>query len=139
MAFRRGRPFDPCMYMDDGSGGVYVPAEWERGLMRVDLVGTAAILINRKVFERLPRPWFAFDYAGAESQQYPGEDIWFCRACQRAGIPIWVDTTSVSSHLFESWIDEQTFRTYLAAEEAKPGWSGMLDIDNGTGAAAHQK
>lgn len=127
LAFRRGRPFDPCMYMEsnDGTGRVYVPAEWEPGLLRVDLVGTAAILISRRVFERLPRPWFAFDYSGADKQQYPGEDIWFSRLCQRTGIPIYVDTTTVSPHLMESWINEQTFRTYLEAEQAGPGWAGM--------------
>lgn len=129
LAFRRGRPFDPCMYMeaDDGSG-VFVPSEWARGLVPVDLVGTAAILISRKVFERLPRPWFAYDYSGAAQGWWPGEDIWFCRACKAAGIQIYVDTTTVSPHMFESWVDEQTFRTYLAAEQAKPGWSGMIEL-----------
>ena len=130
MAFRRGVPFDPCIFMEsnDGTGSTYVPAEWERGLMRVDLSGTAAMLISRKVFEQLPRPWFAYDYGSAEQPQYPGEDIWFCRQCQRAGIPIYVDTTTVSPHLLESWVNEQTFRSYLEAAQAKPGWSGMLEM-----------
>lgn len=117
MAFRRGQPYDPCMYMEaaDGSGQLYVPSEWERGLIQVDLVGTAGILISRKVFERLPKPWFAYDYSSAEKGWYPSEDIWFSRACQRAGIPIWVDTTTTSPHLIESWVDERTFRTFLQA------------------------
>ena len=53
LAFRRGAPFDPCMYLEAGDGQVYVPDEWH-GLMPVDLAGTAAMLISREVFERIP-------------------------------------------------------------------------------------
>lgn len=132
LAFRRGRPFDPCVYISDDCG-IYVPSAWEPGaLLRADMVGTAAMLISREVFARLPRPWFAYDYSGAEKGWWPGEDIWFSRRCGEAGIPLWVDTGTVSPHLLESWVDENTFRTFLAAEQAKPGWAGMLEMADTT-------
>lgn len=115
LAFRRGVPFDPCMYIADAQDNVYVPEEWEPGaLLRVDLAGTAAMLISRAVFERLPKPWFAFDYSRAAEGAWPGEDIWFCRRCMEAGIPIWVDTGVVSPHHIDNYINEDTFRTHLA-------------------------
>ena len=118
MAFRRGKPFDPCVYMEDTEAGkVYTPAEWPKGLLKVDLVGTAAMLISKEVFQRLKRPWFAMDYSGAEDRAYPGEDMWFCRRCKEAGIDINVDTTCVSPHLMEAWVDGNTFRTYLAQQQ----------------------
>jgi len=114
LAFRRGVPFDPCMYIADETGNVYVPEQWQPGsLLKVDLVGTAAILIAREVFERLSRPWFAFDYSHADEGKWPGEDIWFSRRCMEAGIDIWVDTGVVSPHLIDNFVDERTFRTHL--------------------------
>jgi hypothetical protein len=125
LAFRRGAPFDPCMYMEADNGQVYVPDEWQ-GLLRVDLAGTAAMMISREVFERIPRPWFAFDYSGAAKREYPGEDMWFCRRCKEHGIPIWVDTTTVSPHLIENWVTEGTFRSYLEVAKAQPNWAGLV-------------
>lgn len=121
MAFRRCPPFDPTVYMADmETGEVHQFAEWRKGLMRVDLIGTPCVLINREVFERIPPPWFAFDYTHAGDDKYPGEDIYFSLRCKEAGIDIWVDTTTISPHAMESWVTDQTYKTYLAAhaEEA---------------------
>lgn len=116
LAFRRGVPFDPCMYIADRNDNVYVPEQWEPGaLLRVDIAGTAAMLISREVFERLERPWFAFDYSQVADAKWPGEDIWFSRRCMEAGIGIWVDTGVVSPHHIDNYINEDTFRTHLAA------------------------
>lgn len=113
LAFRRGPPYDPCMYFETNNGKVFVPESWKPGLVQVDLAGTGAILIAREVFERVKRPWFAYDYSWADSNNYPGEDIWFSRRCREAGIPIYVDTSTVSPHLIEQHVDESTYRSYL--------------------------
>jgi hypothetical protein len=115
LAFRRGVPFDPCMYVADKAGNVYVPADWEAGaLLKVDIVGTAAIMMSREVFGRLRKPWFKFDYDHVDEDAWPGEDIAFSRQCMEAGIPIWVDTSVQSPHYMDSYIDENTFRSHLA-------------------------
>lgn len=111
LAFRRGQPYDPQAYiMRDGKP--MQPAEFKPGLAKVDFVGTAAMLINRVVFERLPKPWFAFDYRGANAGTWPGEDIWFCTSCMEAGIQVYCDMSCVSPHLAEAWIDQKTFETF---------------------------
>lgn len=127
LVFRRGVPFDPCAYIAHGDN-VYVPEVWDPGsLLRVDMVGTAALLISRQVFERIPRPWFAFDYSHVADNQWPGEDIWFSRRCMEQGIDIWVDTGVTSPHLMDSYINEDTFRTHLAhTREVQGALAGLL-------------
>lgn len=115
LAFRRGPPHDPLMFYQDEAGQWYAPTEWPQGLVSAGIVGTGAILIDRRVFERLPRPWFAYSYDKPEA--WPGEDIWFCRLCREAGVTLWCDTTTVSPHMGTQWIDEAAFRTYLKEHE----------------------
>ncbi len=112
LSFRRGPPFDPvAWYKVDGQ--VRPMLEWGQGLITPDLVGSACLLINREVFERLERPYFAFTYNDAVHDKYGGEDIYFCNKCGAAGIGIWVNTMCVSPHLGKTWITEATFRQYL--------------------------
>ena len=115
LAFRRCEPYDPNVYLVDRERHELLqPAEWGKGLMPVDIAGTAAMLISRTVFERLPKPWFAMDYSGAADGKWPGEDIWFCERCREAGIRIWVDTTTICPHLREGWVDQRTYESYAA-------------------------
>lgn len=136
LAFRRGQPYDPQAYVlreDGGDGGsrLYQPSEIRKGLVRVDYVGSAALLVSRDVYLRLPRPWFALDYRRASEGQWPGEDIWFCNLCREAGIGVWVDTTCISPHLAESWIDQRTYETYreLLAESAAAAERPLTEAD----------
>ncbi len=112
LCFRRSPPHDPLMFYPDGDKW-YAPTEWPRGLVSAGIVGTGAILIDRRVFERLPKPWFGYSYDGAAAGGYPSDDIWFCRLCREAGIGLWCDTTTVSPHMATRWIDEKAFRSYL--------------------------
>jgi len=129
LAFRRGQPYDPQAYVLQ-DGRLAQPAEFKPGLAQVDYAGTAAMLIAREVFERLPKPWFAFDYRGAADGQWPGEDIWFCESCRQAGIKVWVDFTCVSPHLAESWINQRTFETFRAmTEELAESAGGLTEAD----------
>lgn len=128
LCFRRGVPFDPNVFIVNGAeNAIYQPAEWGRGLMQVDIAGTAEMLIAREVFERLPKPWFARDYSGAAEGKWPGEDVWFSQRCGELGVDIWVDTTTTGPHLMESWVDAQTYRTYAAM--TTPPARGMTEAD----------
>jgi hypothetical protein len=131
LAFRRGQPYDPQAYVARDGGRLYQPTEFKPGLVKVDFAGTAAMLISREVFLRLPRPWFAFDYRGATEGKWPGEDIWFCEACRAAGINVWVDMTCISPHLAESWIDEKTYETFreMMAESAEAAGQSLTEDD----------
>lgn len=115
--FRRGPPYDPCCYLRGKDGKLYPPVEWTPGLIRVDAIGTGSILIAREVFERLPPPWFYNDYSRVWEDEWPGEDLGFSQLCRDNGIEMWVDTTTTSPHMIDGWVDETSFRQYLADHE----------------------
>jgi hypothetical protein len=111
--FRRSEPFDPCCGFWGEDEKYYPPAEWEQGLIKVDAVGGASLLIAREVFELIPPPWFTFDYSRVWADDWPGEDVSFSRLCGEHGIDIYVDTTTTSPHMTSALITEDTFKKHL--------------------------
>ena len=113
MAFRRQAPFDPVMGNLTEQGARPIPTHWNEGLTKVDEVGNAAILIHRSVFEDIEPPWFTNEYDKVWSNNWPGEDIGFCHKCKKAGISIYVDTTTETPHCNEGLVMEKDFRNYM--------------------------
>jgi len=60
-------------------------------------VGTGCMLVKMSVFEKIPRPWFAF----GDPEHQIGEDIFFCKKAQEYGYKIWVDPTVQIGHIGE--------------------------------------
>lgn len=120
--FRRSEPYEPCCFFKDTENGtVNAPATWTPGLMEVDYIGTGSLLIAREVFEKIEPPWFQNIY-GIEANwadEWPGEDIGFSEKCQKAGIKMYVDTTTTSPHVGDRLIGEKTFRAYLEKHPEK--------------------
>lgn len=112
--FRRGEPFDPCVFLKGEDDKLYSPVDWPEGLIKVDAIGHGTILISRKVFELIPPPWWTYSYSGVNKWQWPSEDLYFCHLCNQAGIDLWCDTTITSPHLIQSSVDENAYRLYLA-------------------------
>lgn len=56
--------------------------------MRTAPLGCA--LIDLKVFQRLPKPWFAY-LEGETPDNTISEDTYFCNAARQAGYTIWLD------------------------------------------------
>lgn len=110
--FRRGEPYDPCAFLRGDSGKYHPMAEWEQGLLKVDVIGTGSIAIDRRVFEQLEPPWFAFDYSKVMDDNWPGEDFYFSRRCTEAGIDLFVNTNITSPHLIDAVVDEGVYREY---------------------------
>lgn len=123
--FRRGAPFDPCVYYYGDDDTVYAPYDWEQGLMECDVLGTGSILIDRRVFEAIEPPWFTYDYSSAWKNHWPGEDISFSKRCREAGINLYVDTTTTSPHMIDGKVDESTFRAYARATKQE-----VVDLKN---------
>lgn len=115
MNFRRGKPFDPVFGNYNGQKKRMTTVEWDLGLIPVDEVGGASLMVHRSVFEEMEPPWFYNIYEHVWENNWPGEDIGFCRKCKELDIPIFVDTTTTSPHVTDGVITEQTFRDYMAA------------------------
>jgi hypothetical protein len=63
---------------------------------RVAAAGTGGMLVRRKVFEALPRPWFEVGQLRTDSL---GEDLWFCKKAGERGFEVWVDWETQMGHL----------------------------------------
>ena len=110
--FRRGTPYDPCVFVYGQDGKLHAPMDWDSGVGKVDAIGHGTILIHRSVFETLDPPWWAYTYMG--NHHYPSEDMFFCKMCGEHGIDIWCDTTITSPHLIQSTVDESSFREWVS-------------------------
>jgi len=63
------------------------PKEKQTGLVETNSVATGCLLIHKSVFNKLPRPWFAFE-------ENKGEDVYFSDLCTKHGIHMFVDFDS---------------------------------------------
>jgi hypothetical protein len=59
-------------------------------LDEVQAVGFGCVLTELDVFRNLPRPWFCVGWV-KETQEFVGEDVFFCETARRNGEQIWLD------------------------------------------------
>jgi hypothetical protein len=64
----------------------------DRGLLEVQAAGCGVMVVRRRVFERIDRPWFAWN--GPTS-----EDFAFCLKAKNAGCGIWCDLETRAGHI----------------------------------------
>jgi len=85
--YRRAAPFEPMAYRftSEEHGMTVVDNYTEPGLLEVDAVATCALLIHRRVFERLEPPWFTYPYDVYRRGATGSEDIAFFRRLKREG------------------------------------------------------
>lgn len=117
--FRRGEPYDPLAFIQGSDGQFYPPVDWKPGLMRVDALGTGCMLIDRRVFEAGPGPWFYYDYSRFGDGINPSEDMGFAVWCRAHGIQQWCDTTTNSPHIIDHLVTADTFHSYLRSHPEK--------------------
>lgn len=85
--------------------------EPESGLVERTALGLGFMLIRRRVFEAVPKPWFARIYSG-ETEANKGvmtEDYYFCLKAREMGFKVWcdLDVTKEVMHIGEQpvpWI-----------------------------------
>ena len=118
--FRRTEPFDPCIFKYDPAGKLRQPVKWGKGLLEVDVLGHGCVIIAREVFERIPPPWWLYEYNGdysdpSKEYPFPSDDVGFSLLCAKHGIKLWCDTTLTSPHIGETLVGPEPFKEYLAA------------------------
>lgn len=125
LIFRRGPPYQACAFRADAQGGLHhlETSTMAPGLHRMDGgVGTGAIAIQRRVFEKLAHlapHYFRYEYdplLGA-----PSEDMFFCKHAAAAGVEMWVDTVFESPHLALGRIDRDVAERYQADHPGEAG------------------
>lgn len=80
----------------------------DEGLVPAVTLPGGLLMIGRDVFDKIPSPWFRETYeqeyvSDSNPDGIVGEDINFCRAAHKAGIPIWcdLDVTYGTAHIGE--------------------------------------
>jgi len=98
---RRIEPFLPVALYDTkpypSPLGNYEPG----ALIEVDLVGAGCLLVQRKVFEFIPKPWFEWRQNREDLPEGDrvSEDFAFCRKLRTVGIKTVLDTAIQCDHL----------------------------------------
>lgn len=62
------------------------------------LIGMGCALIPTKVFELMPRPWFAYQRNAVTGLATVTEDVWFCQQAERHGVPMALDASISCKH-----------------------------------------
>lgn len=101
---RRKPPFSPTIFKNDprdnGSWGVMNWNEISQysGLLKVDgRIGTAGMLIRKRVLDKIGFPWFEI---GKECSHLLQEDMYFCKKIIDAGFDIHCDLDKSIGHIF---------------------------------------
>lgn len=92
---RRTPPYD-FMVWDLDERPIKPPIRME--LQEVGLAGTAFTIIRRRVFEKMPQPWF--EHGKFNNPHAADEDVYFCRKARQLGFRVWTDPTVQVWHLY---------------------------------------
>lgn len=95
LCLRRTPPYTTVILDDLDATHTPRPLSKCKGLMRVEAVGSAGMLIKRRVFDKVAAPWFVPEYVG---EKPVGEDVYFCKKARAAGFDICVDTSIPIGH-----------------------------------------
>lgn len=98
------------------------PGAGDRGVSEVESVGMGCALVQRRVLEGMPFPWFEHPEPGV------GEDIVFCHKTRAHGFRVWLDPMLdvghhaplvVNRELAEAWHTTATGRAQLKDAERR--------------------
>ncbi len=110
LAFKRRPDFQPCVYLKNKKDNKYY-STLPKGFQEVDVIGTGAILITRKVLEKLNFPYFWTNYD--KDGTHWSVDFNFCKQAKKAGFKIFVDANARLGHIGDAdIITEETFVKY---------------------------
>lgn len=83
-------------FQDDFKGRPQAIVGPPYGLLECDSVSTGCLLVHRRVFDALEKPYFK-----CNEGHTAGEDFYFCRKAQEAGFKIYADPSVMSGHYSE--------------------------------------
>ena len=110
---RRARPFSPVAFSHRTEGNLYQSIDLtelpHEGLLKVQAVGAAGLLIRSEVFRAIEPPWFEY---GRSGEWNASEDIIFCEKAQEAGFDVFIDLAAQLGHMtptaiWPSWVDNE--------------------------------
>lgn len=136
LAYRRGEPYDALFFMRDEAGLHAVVGDFERGnnIYQCAMISTSSISIRKWVLDELQAkgfelPYFRYEYNTTDSGPNPSEDVYFSKVCEKADIPVYVDSGIEIPHATIGWVDHTTRAEY---EKAHPVATKEITVNGGT-------
>lgn len=110
----------PIEYMGTGWDDKEVSSTGKEGLEEVRFTGFSFIMIKREVFEKIPKPWFAFPYM-KELDDYGTEDYFFMSLAHLHGYPtvVYHDISQLIQHIGSHVFDPLSQRGQVVVEEVQ--------------------
>lgn len=99
--YRRLEPIMPvAMYKKPDKTNEFVTDFRPGEILEVDMVGAGALLIHRRVLERMEKPWFQWTIGREDIPPHDrcSEDFYFCAKAKKAGFEIWLDSSVQCQH-----------------------------------------
>lgn len=125
LAFRKVAPYDPVIFKlyenIDGTIDILAIEKIRQGLIAVDAIGSAFVLIKRRVFEKMEKPWYKWgdtSFGIYTKSGGLGEDISFSLHAKRQGFNVHCDTNLIITHI--GLEEEVTDETYLRYKNSNP-------------------
>lgn len=114
-------PFVACAFMEDPLDPrphIYRTVHFGRGVFEVHACGAGALLIHRRVLERIHdchgHNWFRYQRAADPPFDFTvSEDMWFCEQARALGFSIWCDWELECGHLVPQVIGKSFNDSYL--------------------------
>ena len=91
----RQMPFQPLIFDDSGHRWDWEKVGNRSGMLEVDACGNAGMLIRKRVFDKLEKPYFGW---AEEGNPYAGSDLGFCWKAREAGFKVHLDFNVLFGH-----------------------------------------
>lgn len=119
LAFQREPPYRPCAHYKTTDGKYVYPEDCSatKSLVPVAFTGFGAVAIQRQVFTKLDAagfvwPYFRYVTVLEGDLVSMGEDVYFCRTCEKAGIPMFCDYSIETPHLGQMAVDRGVWEAW---------------------------
>ena len=100
---RRQPPFKGVAYEKIGDWQNPLPYEIQDDLVEVEGIGMGCMLVKTSILDEITQPYFEFGWT-PESNDWLGEDMYFCQKIAEAGHKIYVDTAlSMETRHMGTW------------------------------------
>lgn len=86
------------------------------GFERVDSIGTHCIMFDMRVFEKIDKPYFSYQYNPDETEVIETEDCWCMRHLFYAGIPVYCSWDLWAGH----WKEQRIYKPPLIERQQIP-------------------
>lgn len=116
LCFKKGPPFDPTLLVGENFKAQILRDYPPEGMIEVCATGTACLLLNLDILEKIPYPWFEF--TRLPDGRPVGEDIGFCYKARDAGFKVYVDCSVKTEHVTLVRVGEGMHKFHRWTEES---------------------